>query len=216
MRVVLYAEGAGETAGAGGLGWHTNSPLDEDSLGAAHELVRRCLSREEGGPVPRAAVQFQGPLRIARGRIPRGSDLLDRENLRTLLTWLQPGLQPDVVVVLVDEDGEPARKKTLEGYVADLDGAKVIAVAIREFEAWLVADEAVAGKVMGETLARTKDPETMGRGEAKKLWAAWVSGGNERAAKLSVAGSVDLDRLASRCRAFGTFRAELRRAVPRM
>ncbi|MBN1605619.1 MAG: hypothetical protein JW940_03260 [Polyangiaceae bacterium] len=41
---MLYAEGAGEVAGAGGMAWHTNSPLDEDSLGAAHELVRRWAS----------------------------------------------------------------------------------------------------------------------------------------------------------------------------
>jgi hypothetical protein len=213
MRVVLYAEGAGEIAGAGGMGWHTNAVLDEESLGAAHELVRRCLSREEGGPVPSAAVQFQGPLRIGRGRIPKGSDLLDRENLRSLLTWLQPDLQPDLAVVLVDEDGHSSRKRMLEGSVADIPGSKVVAVAIREFEAWLVADEAVASGAMGKTFERTKEPETMAPGEAKKLWASWVSGGDECAARLTVARTVDLDGLASRCRAFGTFRGELRHAV---
>jgi hypothetical protein len=213
MRVVLYAEGAGEIAGAGGMGWHTDSLLDEDSLGAAHELVRRCLSKEEGGPVPSASVQFQGPLRIGRGRIPKGSDLLDREYLRSLLTWLQPNLQPDLAVVLVDEDGQSSRKRMLEGVVADIPGNKVVAVAIREFEAWLVADEAVAGKVMEKTFERTKDPETMARGEAKAHWARWVSGRDERAAKLSVARLLDLGGLASRCRAFETFRGELRQAA---
>ena len=213
MRVVLYAEGAGEIAGAGGMEWHTDSILDEDGLGAAHELVRRCLSREEGGPVPSAAVRFQGPLRMGRGRIPKGSDLLDRENLRRLLTWLQPGLQPDLAVVLVDEDGQSSRKKMLEGLVAAIPVNKVIAVAIREFEAWLVADEAVASEAMGKTFERTRDPETMAPGEAKAQWASWVSGGDECAARLTVARTVDLDGLASRCRAFETFRGELRRAV---
>lgn len=214
MRLVLYAEGAGEVAGAGGLAWHTNSPLAEDSLGAAHELVRRCLAREDGGPLPPSAVQFIGPLRTGRGRIPRGSDLLDREKLRRLLTWMQPALQPDLAVVLVDEDGDASRKRAIENHVADLPVKKVVAVAIREFEAWLVADEAATGKAVGKTIDRTKDPETMAPGEAKSQWRGWMSGGDELTARLNVARTLDLEVLSKRCRAFHTFRSELRRAVP--
>src|SRR5581483_11436552 len=124
--------------------------LGEDHRGPAHELIRRCVARDAAVPLP--AVLFQCPLR-ARGRHPKGSDLLDRRTLRQLLTWPAPHRRPDLAIVLVDQDGAPDRRMTLRQLTEGISLPHVIAVAIQEFDAWLIADHgAVAG-----TLA-TKPP----------------------------------------------------------
>ncbi len=213
MRVVLYAEGAGELAAAGSS--HTNQPIPDDDLGAAHDLVRRCLA--EDGPLRPEAIQFQGPLRHGRGRVARGSDLLDRGTLRRLLTWMKPELEPDLVVVLVDEDGDHGRKQMMENLVSDLlPDKKVVAVAVREFESWLIADEDAVGKAADAVFDRTVEIEPMDPGRAKSIWNGWMADRDERAVKRTVARTACLDVLASLCRAFEGFRSDLQKTLRRV
>jgi hypothetical protein len=213
MRIVLYAEGAGELAAAGNS--HTSHIIPEDDLGAAHLLVRRCLA--EGGPLRTEAIRFQGPLRAPRARVARGSDLLDRNTLRRLLTWMKPELEPDLVVVLVDEDGERGRKQMMEDFVSDLlPDKKVVAVAVREFESWLIADEDAAGEASGTSFDRTPDIEPMEPRKARSIWSGWMAGRDERAVKRTVACTSSLDLLANRCRAFDDFRSDLRRMLQKI
>ena len=94
LRVVVYAEGPGETGGSAGRKAPGQELLD-DELGAAHVLVRRCLSR--GDLIPAAAVRFHEPLRTPAGHVARGSDLYNMRTLRKLLTWFRAPPPPEPV-----------------------------------------------------------------------------------------------------------------------
>ena len=115
------------------------------------------------------------------------------------------------MIVLVDADGETSRKRDLEAMVSDMPGTKMVAVAIQEFEAWLVADGAALVAVLASSPSKVpQQPESLGRGEAKGLLkdlsAAVV---DQRDARLSLAEHLDLEVVAKKCPAFATCLAEL-------
>src|SRR5262249_16615938 len=109
LRVVLYAEGAGETGGELSLPPTPGSELAADHPGPGHELVRRCIVHSS--PLKEGAVIFVAPLRLKTGRIPKGSDLLHRASLRQLLQWARPEHRPRFAIILVDCDGNNGRKQ---------------------------------------------------------------------------------------------------------
>lgn len=216
LRVVLYAEGGNETRSELGLPPAPGEPLLEDDLGPAHLLVRRCLA--DARRIPENAVRFEAPKRTARGRIAVGAELYDRRvTLRQLLVWpmtpKQPA-RPELAVVLVDCDAEPGRKQKLEGWVSDLPGTRIIAVAIQEFEAWLIADTVALNKALGAGPSTAPDPESMKPRQAKELLASWVGAQSrtDRDIRRTLAEICDLDVVAKRCSAFGEFRKELGRS----
>jgi hypothetical protein len=203
LRVVLYAEGGNETAGEIALPPAPGTPLLEDNLGAGHILVRRCLELTRKIPAP--AVRFEAPLRDRRGNVARGTALLHRETLRQLLSWPLAHKRPDLVVILVDCDEEQDRKARLEDCVSDLVVSKVIAVAVQEFEAWLIADHAAVCKALDAPLTVPRDPERMARREAKGLLASWMGSrpeSSERNVRRTLANLCDLDIVRRRCSAF--------------
>lgn len=206
FRVVLYAEGAAETAGSVTQLPEPLHPLAEDMLGPAHMLVRRCLSPA----VPESAITFLAPLRTSRGRVARGSDLLHVPTLRRLLAFPR---RPDLAVVLVDGDEDRSRKATLEAALEGLAMPRVIGVAPPEFEAWLIADHEAVGAVLGRPVPTPPDPESMRRRQAKALLQDWLTDGPAEA-RISVASRCDLDRIGQRCPAFATFRADLAARSP--
>ena len=213
LRVVLYAEGGNETAGEIGIPPAAGTPLLEDNLGSGHILVRRCLDLTRN--IPAAAIRFEGPLRDRRANVARGTALLHKETLRQLLTWPVARMRPDLVVVLVDCDEDKGRKTRLEELVADLVVSKVIAVAVQEFEAWLIADHAAVCQAFGTTLPPPRDPERMDRREAKALLESWMvhrPESTERAMRMTLANLCDLDVVRQRCAAFDDF---LRALTPR-
>jgi hypothetical protein len=202
LRVVLYAEGGNETAGEIGLPPAPGTLLLEDNLGAGHILVRRYL--ELTRKIPAAAVRFEAPLRDRRGNVARGTALLHRETLRQLLSWPLAHKRPDLVVVLVDCDEDPSRRARLEAFVSDVV-SNVIAVAVQEFEAWLIADHAAACKALNAALIAPRDPERMARREAKEQLASWMDGrreSSERSIRTTLANLCDLDVVRRRCSAF--------------
>jgi len=205
LRVVLFAEGAGELLGASRFGpAAVGETLNDDELGAAHILVRRALDRCRR--IPPQAVHFQSPPRKRRGTAARGSDLRDRETLRQLLTWLDPALRPDLAIVLVDEDGDARRRDRLLGWVADLAAPKVVAVAVREFEAWMMADHAALRHVLAPAVPDPGQVEALPPGQAKaildELRGAHRPDLAPRDLKRTLAGQCDLQALAARCPSF--------------
>jgi hypothetical protein len=216
LRVVLYAEGSGETAGSVTMLPAPGATLTPEMLGPGHLLIGRAIERVWN--LPLEAVRFESPLRTARGTVAHGSDLHERTSLRRLLTWARPRLRPELVVVLVDEDGDRSRKSRLVGHTEDLPCTRVIAVAVREFEAWLLADEAALREVLGCEVATVATPEDLSRGEAKQLFnelcdVVAVDGNRKahhHACRHSVSRTADLDALARRCRSFALFLEELR------
>jgi Domain of unknown function (DUF4276) len=177
--------------------------LLEDDLGPGHILVRRCLEQTRNIPAP--AVRFEAPLRDRRGNVARGTALLHRETLRQLLSWPLAHKRPDLVVILVDCDEDPSRRARLEEFVTDVVVSKVIAVAVQEFEAWLIADHAAVCKALDAAPIAPKDPERMARREAKGLLASWMGGrpeSSERGIRMTLANLCDLDVVRRRCPAF--------------
>lgn len=198
LRVVLYAEGAAERLGVESVLPASGDVLRDELLGAGHILMRRAISKARSIPEP--AIRFESPLRT-RGRIPRGSDLHNERTIRQLLTWLNPSLTPDLVVVLIDCDGEHDRKRRLEGHVAGLPCTKVIALAVEEFEAWLLADVATLAGLAAPRAYRGR-PESLKPGEAKAEFSAYFPREALRETRMKVAHTCDLDVVAKECASF--------------
>lgn len=216
IRVVLYAEGAGETSGSITLLPPPGAALTDEMLGPAHHLVGRAIA--ETWSVPAEAVRFESPLRTSRGTVARGSDLLDRGTLRKLLTWAKPTLRPELTIVLVDEDGDRARGRRLTESTAGMPGSRVIAVAVREFETWMLADEAALRAAIGGDVASIPALEDLPRGEAKERFNALCDDGavvgrkpRRRECREQVSKTTVLAEVARRCRSFATFVDDLKR-----
>lgn len=213
FRVVVYAEGAGELTGPDTSRQRApGTPLTENELGAAHLLVRRCL--EHTRSLTPESIQFEEPLR-SRGKLARGSMLHSRTTLRPLLFWADEDLRPDLAVVLVDADGKEARQAELDSALQDLTVEAVAAVAVQEFEAWLIADPEAVKSVLRKPLSPPKPPERLGRRQAKELLQQWS---DEHASKQDPADirrrlvqETHLDTLARVCPAFSEL---LRRLGP--
>ncbi len=204
LRVALYAEGAAETGHGPGFG----EILGEAELGPAHDLVSRCLT--EGGKVPDGAVLFVRPLRL-KGKVARGSDLLAPVSARKLLAWPPRSRAPSFAVVLADADGDPSRRPFLERVVAGAIVPAVVAVAVQEFEAWLIADHAAVSAATGMPFPTQKSPEEMKPREAKQVLADAIGRARREPQEVrrTIARTAALDVIASRCPAFHRFRAEL-------
>ena len=113
-------------------------------------------------------------------------------------------------IVLVDEDGEPSRRNQLRQDTESLPLPRVIAVAVREFESWLIADSAALAKVLAVTDTQ-RAAENMRAGDAKELLARWIatatgSASDRRGRRLDLARTASLDALAE-LRAFAAFLA---------
>ncbi len=199
LRVVLYAEGPGEDRGESPWLAEPGHPLADDSLGAGHILLARTIASVSR--IPCAAIQFLSPLR-AKGRPHRGSDLTSRARLRQLLTFPGSSRRPDLAIVLVDEDGTGDRREVLIAMTQDLELPHVIGVPVREFEAWLIADnKALASVLPGHTTPTA--PETMRPRQAKDLLRNWIAGhpahqhgvNVPRKLRVALATQIDLDEL---------------------
>jgi hypothetical protein len=211
FRVVVYAEGAGELAGENSSRQRApGTPLTGDELGAAHLLVRRCLERSRG--LAPESIQFEEPLR-SRGKLARGSVLHSRNTLRPLLFWADEDLQPHLALVLVDADGKEDRRADLDSALQALTVQAVAAVAIQEFEAWLLADVEALKSVFRKPLSPPKPPERLGRRQAKELLQQWsaehASSKDPTELRRQLAEQCDLDTVARVCPAF----AELLRGL---
>ena len=204
LRTVLYAEGAVETGHGPGFG----EILSEDELGPAHDLVRRCLI--ERGTIPEGAVLFGRPLRL-RGKVARGSDLLAPASARKLLAWPERSRAPEFAIVLVDGDGDPSRRATAERAVSGAIVPAVIGVALQEFEAWLIADDAAVSRAISAAFGTQKCPEEMKPRVAKQLLADAIgrTGAEPRLVRRTIARTSRLEVIADRCPAFQRFREDL-------
>lgn len=169
MRVVLYAEGPNET-GAIEMPplFARRSRIADDDLGPAHILTRRCVALTTNRDA--ASIQFQAPL-LVRGKSAKGSQLLDSRVLERLLTWTHPKIAPDLAVILVDQDGAEARRTMLKSIVDQRrlpQPPVVIAIAVQEFEAWLLADLKPLIRILDRKLDQLSDLEQWKSGEAKR------------------------------------------------
>jgi hypothetical protein len=171
LRVVLYAEGPGEDRGRNPYPPAVGRPLPAEVLGAAHVLIARVLSAVRN--LAPDSVQFLAPqLRKARPHV--GSDLTHGPTLRKLLQFPVSSQYPQLAIVLVDEDGRAERRRELIEATRTLDLPPVVAVAVREFEAWLIADPKAIREVLDVT-ETPPSPDSMPPGEAKSTLQNWLA-----------------------------------------
>jgi hypothetical protein len=225
-RVVVYCEGVGEgistpddlrgTTAAQGI---PGRPIAQELWGTAHLLVARCLEREH--QIPFDAIQFEYGLKTERGNDPRGSQLLDKQILRQILSWseVEGALKPDLVVVFVDSDNEPWQKrlKYINHILREVKrDFPVVGVAHRSFEAWLIADQKILNHVLRYIPSRDfGSPEDLEHGVAKELLNRWIQESvitdrSERALRRELARHCDLDKVSGACASFKAFRKALR------
>ena len=216
MRIVLLAEGGGEASGLSGLRKGPKAPgtaLDSEELGAGHWLIQRVL--EDRCRIPENAVRFEMPLRTKHGRQARGSDLINPRILRQLLTPLQAELVPNLFVILVDQDGKRDRGKQLADWTQTITTTpKVIGVAIKEFEAWLIADVKTVRNISGSSIQVDKNPEDLPCRQAKdKLTKCLGSSDNKKQLRINIARECNIELLESQCSAFLAFSKDLQKAL---
>ncbi len=184
------------------------STIPVEDWGPGHVLFARAIASRSA--VPRAALRFTEPLRTGRGAIARGS-ALHGKTLRILINY-QPVDRPDLIIVLVDADGDTSRKRFLEGLVSDMPGTKLIAVAVQEFEAWLLSDgKALAGVLATQPAQVPQHPENLAPSEAKALLHTMSSAAEDAAlVRLSLAEQLDLEAVAKKCPSFAACLDELK------
>jgi len=215
MRIVLYAEGPNETGVVESPPLYApRARIAEDALGPAHLLTRRAValvaSRDE------RSIQFQAPL-LPRGKPARGSQLLKARTVEQLLTWVHPDLPPDIAILLVDADGSSTRRGELEAVLARrriVVPPSVVAVAVQEFEAWMLADLGPVQRLVDRNIDPLSDLEKWKPGEAKHALAGFLGGSRQEQhrAHLDICGTCDLNTVARNSSSFRRYLDELRRA----
>lgn len=217
---VVYAEGPAELRAERdtnlNLRPRPGQALLEEQFGAVHWLVRRSLAHVT--EVPPNAVRFQEPKRTGRAKVAQGSKLLKPQVLRPLMQWTEP---PDLAVLVVDRDGEANRnrKQNLQATLRGLSPrpTRVVAVAVEEFEAWLIADISTVQGTLGASVDGPGSPEDLEPGEAKRLLKQWSDDAptdlDVQPLHRTIAKQLNLDRVRSRCDAFEEFLADLSQSI---
>ena len=210
IRVALLGEGAGDLGGeAPTFGRPVpREPLLEGGLGAAHLIVRRALAFARA--LPEAAILFERPLVLQSGREARGSDLLVPRRARRLVAYPPTDRPPpDLVVVLVDEDGDGGRAPALDVALPrrSLHPRVVGGVAVRELEGWLISDRrAVRDLALPEP---PSNPDALAPGAAK-AWLANALGLRGAVGRRDLARAMDVERARKSSPSLGRFVEALR------
>ena len=204
MKVLIVAEGIHE------LGDSAAPERGDESnhAGALQTLVRRLLPGDIEF-IKRAFKSRDVQPTAMRGK---GSKLRKR-----ILLWFRYAERHecDAVIILVDEDDDPRRRPEMESARVQL-GIRIrraCGLAIREFDAWIIADEGALSAALGSTVdcqpapERIRNPkrvfEELHEASACKLWPRHVYA--------AVMEKVNLELLAKRCpRGFAPFAAMVR------
>jgi hypothetical protein len=88
---------------------------------------------------------------------------MGRGFFKRALRWMQRAQQLgyDVLVLVIDEDGKPERSKEFADAQQDsrFTIPRALGVAIRTFDAWMLADEKALSVVLGMNVSRQRTPE---------------------------------------------------------
>ena len=131
--------------------------------------------------------------------------------------WLKEAedREADALILLIDEDGRPetiTEIRDAQGY-HESQLARALGVAIRTFDAWMLADERALSEVLGCTVNRQPDPETIHEPKetCKELLADSDKQISQREMYAQVAAKIDMGVLCARCRSgFEPFAAHVR------
>ncbi|MCX7012206.1 MAG: DUF4276 family protein [Candidatus Sumerlaeota bacterium] len=121
----------------------------------------------------------------------------------------------DALVYLIDEDGDRARAPQLDKAQAGALGVKrrALGVAIRTFDAWMLADEKALSSVLGQPIQRQKEPESIldPKGVCERLLKESGRGIRQSEMYTEISKKAKLDNLENRCpRGFAPFAERVR------
>ena len=151
MRVLIVGEGAHEIPSV-----HERPSGDSEAKGALGVLTSRLLGG--GHSYQYRQIKEGKPSRRLRGVVG------GRGMTRRALHWMQLAESNnfDAVVLVVDEDGSNARVSEIhEAQKTEVSAIpRALGVAIRSFDAWMLADEQALSKVLGYPVQTQPDPES--------------------------------------------------------
>ena len=137
MRVLIVSEGNHELGGA------------------LETLVERLKPR---GPVYEWKKVSSPELRVHAGKGPG----YFKKALRCVL-YAEANAY-DAIVFVIDQDDDTSRRRQIDEAQDDLRMTRLpraLGVAVRTFDAWMLADEQALSKVLGVTVQRQPDPESI-------------------------------------------------------
>lgn len=200
MRVLVVGEGAHEIPSA----YDRPAEADAEPRGALGVLVRRLLG--DGHTYHYRSVKEAKPARRLRGAVG------GRGMKKRALHWLLQAEthQFDAVVLVVDEDGDSTRVSKIDDAQQSAVSAtpRALGVAIRSFDAWMLADEQALSTALGHPVQMQRDPETIKdpKAQCKALHEESPTDDALREVYEVVAAETDLTTLRERCpRGFGPF-----------
>ncbi len=144
--------------------------------------------------------------------------------IKRALRWLKEAKrrEMDALILLVDQDKPECRRteqvREAQEYchpkVPAFNMPRAMGVAVKMFDAWMLADEKALSDVLGCAVAKQRDPETIG--QPKKVCGRLLERGTNQMAQremyAEIALRVDLDILTVRCpKGFRPFAENVRR-----
>ena len=195
MRILVVSEGRHELGGVG-----EESPLAI--------LVERIISR----PAEFTREKVSSPkVRIHRKPGEPGGFW------KRALVWIRYAKiqEFDALVLVIDQDGSRQGEQEIANAQADDQVAlpRALGVAIRTFDAWMLADERSLTAVLGSEIPRQKDPESIRDPKAvsRELLSNSITDCSLTEMYAAVARGLDVATLESRCpQGFALFAERLR------
>lgn len=156
MKWLLVAEGPHEVAQFNER-YRFDPATGEEQYGALRALIERILDGKVALPPPEIRRISDVNVATIRGR---GKGYLPR--LMAWLRWAERENRFDFVVIVFDEDNVLERRKAAENAQENLVQAAIpraIGVAIRTFDAWMLADQKALQSVLGTNVDFISRPE---------------------------------------------------------
>ena len=118
----------------------------------------------------------------------------------------------DAIILLVDQDKSPARREGLDAAQINQRCSlpRAMGLAVKTFDAWMLADEVAISNAIDKTVMRQRSPEAIK--DPKQVLHSLIDGASESRTSvyLLIAESTNLDTLCERCpEGFGPFRSRL-------
>jgi len=193
MRVLVVSEGRHE------LGRHAEGRQQEP--GALENLIRQLGGNQAELTFDKVS---SNAIHVFNGK---GAGFFKRA-----VGWLKEAQRRnvDALILLIDQDGERDRSEQIQSAQECrlLDLPHAMGVAIRTFDAWMLADEGALTEVLGGTISRQTEPETIR--DPKAVCAGLLARGQNQMAQSEmyarIAHRINIGLLSARCpMGFGLF-----------
>jgi hypothetical protein len=136
---------------------------------------------------------------------------------RRLVGWMSYAEEHrfEVMIAVIDEDGEHERRGEVDAAQSHelFEIRRAIGIAIRSFDAWMLADEKALTSVLGATVSKQKSPESMRNPKKRfgELQAQSARQEGRRDLYAQIAAAADIELIAGVCpKGFARFAERVR------